>query len=95
MKLLDPLMGYKLASGISVIHFAFYIVILTLPEPSECTQASILDSIDYLKKSHLLTTIILSYVFLIDYESNGVSYMCSSFLTLISIIVYLFSVFYS
>jgi len=39
VKLLDPFTGYMLASGNNLLHFGYFIGILTLKDESPCTAA--------------------------------------------------------
>ena len=40
MKLRDPLSGYRLASGLTVLHFAYFFGILMLPKEAECDSST-------------------------------------------------------
>jgi hypothetical protein len=53
VKLLDPFTGYLLASGNNLLHFGYFIGILTLPsEETPCTAASYATARSLLIASH-------------------------------------------
>ena len=70
MKLTDPLMGYKLASGQPVIHLAFGIAIMMLPNTDK--DDTLTSALNGLFLSHIISTIILSLNYVIDLLNGGV-----------------------
>jgi hypothetical protein len=91
MRLSDPLQGYKLASGISSIHFAYFIAILTLPSYGVCDPLVYTEAVNYLFIAHL-TCFILS--FLSWFSGFSGAHFLSSFLDFAIIIFYQGSIFY-
>lgn len=71
MKLIDPLMGYKLASGQVVIHFAFLITMLIIPDSKDGSQ-DLKDAFNYLLLSHIVSTSFFIVLNFINFKNGGV-----------------------
>jgi hypothetical protein len=58
MKLLDPLSGYRIASGLPVLHAAFLIIMLIIPDMTDkCEKETYQTAFTLIWYSHLINAI--------------------------------------